>query len=92
MIARVAVWEPMPNDDRDWLIDATRDVPGVRAAYHLVDPATGNGLSVAIFDDEDAMKATREAITQRAAEIGWHDQPHPSPKSETLYQVLRSAT
>jgi hypothetical protein len=34
MIGRVAVWEPMPDDDRQWVIDAAKTVPGVRDAYH----------------------------------------------------------
>ena len=51
MIARVAIWEPMPDDDRQWVIDAAKTVPGVLDAYHLIDPVTGNGLSVAFFDD-----------------------------------------
>ncbi|MFY9913261.1 MAG: hypothetical protein WAK18_01245 [Nocardioidaceae bacterium] len=28
MIARVAVWEPMPDDDRQWVIDAARIFEG----------------------------------------------------------------
>ena len=52
MIARVAVWEPMPEDDRQWVIDAAKTVPGVLDGYHLVDPITGNGLSIAFFDDD----------------------------------------
>ena len=52
MIARVAVWEPMPDDDRQWVIDAAKTVPGVLDTYHLVDPDTGNGLSIAFFDDD----------------------------------------
>ena len=52
MFARVAVWEPMPDDERQWVIDAMKTVPGVLSAYHLVDPATGNGLSVGFFDDD----------------------------------------
>jgi hypothetical protein len=91
MIARVAVWEPMPDDDRDWVLDAAAGVPGVHGAYHLVDPATGNGLSVAFFEDEAAAAAAREAIVQRAQEIGWHNTPHPAPVSETIYQVMRHA-
>jgi hypothetical protein len=35
MIARVATWEPMPGDDRQWVIDAAKTVPGVLDAYHL---------------------------------------------------------
>lgn len=34
MIARIEVWEPMPDDDRQWVIDAAKAVPGVRDAYH----------------------------------------------------------
>ncbi|MFG2052718.1 hypothetical protein ACGFI9_01685 [Micromonospora sp. NPDC048930] len=79
----------MPTDDRDWVIEASAAVPGLRAAYHLVDPETGNGLSIAIFDDEEAAQAAGAAIRRRAEEIGWHDQPHPRFTSETFYQVLR---
>jgi hypothetical protein len=52
VIARVAVWKPMPVDDRQWVIDAAKTVPGVLDAYHLIDPATGNGLSIAFFEDD----------------------------------------
>ena len=89
MIARIAVWEPMPDDDRQWVIDAAKAVPGVMNAYHLVDPATGNGLSVAFFEDDTDAAAVRAAIETRATEIGWNDVPRPAPKSETIYRVLR---
>lgn len=89
MIARVAVWEPMPSDDRDWVIDAAGTTPGVRATYHLIDPDTGNGLSIAIFDDEEAAQAAGAAIRRRAEEIGWNDQPRPRFTAETIYNVLR---
>jgi hypothetical protein len=52
MIARVAVWEPMPDDERQWVIDAAKTVPGVLNGYHLLDPVTGNGLSIALFEDD----------------------------------------
>ena len=91
MIARVAVWEPMPTEDRSWVVDAAATVPGVHATYHLVDPKTGNGLSVALFDDEQAAEAAHAAIQQRGEEIGWHDQPRPQPSSVTVYEVLRHA-
>jgi len=91
MFARVAVWEPMPTDDRQWVLDAAKTVTGVRNAYHLIDPATGNGLSIALFDDDVDVAAVRNAITRRAEEIGWHDQPRPAPTSETIYRVLRSS-
>jgi hypothetical protein len=89
MIARIAVWEPMPNDDRQWVIDAAKSVPGVHDAYHLVDPATGNGLSIAFFEDTVDVAAVKAVIAEKATEIGWNDVPRPAPKSETIYQVLR---
>ena len=88
-IARVAVWEPMPDDDRQWVIDAAKTVPGVLDAYHLVDPATGNGLSIALFEDTVNVAEVKAAIGEKATEIGWNDVPRPSPKSETIYRVLR---
>ncbi|WP_280641180.1 hypothetical protein [Streptomyces afghaniensis] len=66
----------MPTDDRDWVLDAAATVPGVHGAYHLVDPATGNGLSIAFFEDEAAAHAVREAIEKRAEKIGWNSAPH----------------
>ena len=89
MIARVAVWEPLPDDDRQWVIDAAKTVPGVLDAYHLVDPSTGNGLSIAFFDDGVEVAQVKAAIAQKAEEIGWNDVPRPAPKSETLYRVVR---
>ncbi|MCX5559947.1 hypothetical protein [Streptomyces sp. NBC_00038] len=91
MIARVAVWEPMPTDDRGWVLEAAATVPGVHGAYHLIDPATGNGLSIAFFEDEVAAQAAREAIEKRAEEIGWHNTTHPAPASQTIYNVIRDA-
>lgn len=81
----------MPTDDRNWLVDATKDVPGVVAGYHLIDPLTGNGLSVSIYEDEEALAATKAAIEQAVKETGWSDQPHPAPKSVTMYEVMRSS-
>jgi hypothetical protein len=90
MIARVAVWEPMPDDDRQWVIDAAKTVPGVLSAFHLRDPATGNGLSIALFDDDVDVAQVKAAISEKALEIGWNDIPRPSPVSETIYTVIRS--
>lgn len=90
MIARVAVWEPMPDDDRQWVIDAAKNVAGVLSAYHLLDPATGNGLSIAFFDDGVDVTQVKAAIAEKALEIGWNDAPRPSPMYETIYRVIRS--
>lgn len=90
MIARVAVWEPTPVDDRQWVIDAAKTVPGVLDAYHLVDRTTGNGLSSAFFEGTLDVADVKAALDKKASEIGWNDVPRPAPKSETIYTVLRS--
>ena len=89
MIARVARWEPMPDDDRGWVIEAAKTVPGVRDAYHLVDPNTGDGLSIAFFDDDVDVAEVKTAIASKAQQIGWNDVPRPAPKSGTIYRVIR---
>ncbi len=66
MIARVAVWEPMPDDDRQWVIDGT-DSSSVLGAYHLVDPVTGNGRSIAFMNDELDVERVKAAIEVKAS-------------------------
>jgi hypothetical protein len=90
VFARVAVWERMPTEDRSWVLDAVKSVPGVRETFHLRDPETGNGLSVAFYDTREAIGAAHAAVEQRAREIGWHGQERPGPASVTVYEVLRS--
>lgn len=89
MFARVAVWRPMPQDDRQWVIDAAKSVPGVLDGYHLIDPETGDGLSIAFFEDDVDVSAVKAAIYAKGQEIGWHDQPRPAPECETIYRVIR---
>ena len=89
MIARVAVSEPMPDDDRQWVIDAAKTVPGVLDTYHLVDLNTGNGLSIAFFDDDVEVDHVKAVIAGKAKEIGLKDVPRPAPRSETIYRVVR---
>lgn len=46
MIAKVAVWEPMPTDDRQWVIDAAKTVPGYlrRTTLLAQDHSTHSGV------------------------------------------------
>ncbi len=78
----------MPDDDCP-VIDAARTVPGVLDAYHLVDPRTGDGLSVAFFEDDMDVAEVRTAIAKKADEIGWHDVTRSAPEGETIYRVVR---
>ena len=89
MFARFAEWEPMLGDDRQWGIDAARAEPHVLDAHHLVDPTTGNGLSIAFFDDDVDLAGVQAAISTKAQEIGWNDVLRPASKGETIYLVVR---
>ncbi|MGI8955194.1 MAG: hypothetical protein ACR2FL_11600 [Nocardioidaceae bacterium] len=79
----------MPEDDRQWVIDAAKSVPGVLDAYHLVDPKTGDGLSIAFFEEDVDVSAVKAVISLRAEDIGWNKEQRPAPESETIYRVLR---
>lgn len=60
----------MPDDDRQWVLDAAKTVPGVLDAHHLVDPTAGNGLSIASFEDDVNLGAVRAAVAPTAEELG----------------------
>ncbi len=74
---------------RPSVIDAAKSVPGVLDAYHLVDPKTGNGLSIAFFEDDVDVSTVKAAIAAKGQEIGWDNEPRPAPESETIYRVIR---
>lgn len=70
VIIRVARFAEASVDGREWITDALRGVPGIRAAYHAAIPGEAGYISVAIADDEQAMEAGTQAIAQRRAELG----------------------
>ena len=65
------MWEPLPDDERQWVIDAAKTVPGVLDDYHSVNPVSENGLSIAFFDDEVDVPEMKSAISKKADEISW---------------------
>lgn len=86
MIVRIATFEREPSDNRDWVIDALRGVPGVRAAYHVRHPELGTVLSISVFDDEAASERAHTAIAARAQEIGHQGYP---PDDIQIYHAVR---
>ena len=81
----------MPTEDRNWVLGSAADVAGFRATYHLRDPQTGNGVSIAVLNDAAALAALGAAMAARAQAVGWNDKPHPRFVSETTYEVLRGS-
>ena len=69
---------------RDWITDALREVPGIRACYHAA-PKEGPGyVSVAIGDDDAAFVAAEKALIARRLELGIESQ---GPDEIALYTV-----
>jgi len=69
MIIRIATFTVSP-DGRDWVTEALRNVPGVRAAYHAIRPGVDGYISVSIHDDEAAAQRGWHAIAARREELG----------------------
>jgi hypothetical protein len=69
------------------VIDAGKTVPGVLDAYHLVNPATGNGLSIAFFEDTVNVADVKAAIGKKSTRSGrtMSRAPLPSPRPPTRY-------
>lgn len=69
MLARVATFDALPEDLDDAAVDllraTVRDVPGYVAGFHMLDPKTRKALSVAVFEDRQAMERCREALEAR---------------------------
>ena len=69
MIARVATFDTLPDgfdDDAVGLLRETvKATPGYVAGFHLRDPKTNKALSVALFEDKEALARVREALAQR---------------------------
>jgi aspartate/tyrosine/aromatic aminotransferase len=86
MLVRIARFNTPPTDDRDWVIDALRPVPGVRAAYHAVDRETRAMLSISIYDDDAASEAALAAIRRAAEDRAHHGVP---PDEIRLCEVVR---
>jgi hypothetical protein len=69
MLARVATFDALPGDLNDGAVDLLREtvrqVPGYVAGFHLRDPNTGKALSVAVFEDRQALLRCRQALDAR---------------------------
>ena len=69
MIARVATFHTLPDDVDDDALGLLRETvkatPGYVAGFHLRDPNTNKGVSVAVFEDKDALARVRDALARR---------------------------
>lgn len=84
MIVRIANFDTLSLAGRGWVTDALRGVPGVRSVYHANQPDRPGYISVAVMDDEAALKASNDALTRRREELGL---PAQGPDRVELYEV-----
>jgi hypothetical protein len=70
------------------VLEALEGAEGFRGGYHLVDDASGDGMSISFWDDE-ACAAAGEQLVAAARPPGGDGGPGPSRVQ--LLKVLRSA-
>jgi hypothetical protein len=88
LIARLGYFESFDMTDREYVLEAIKDLAGFRGVYHLVEPGTGRALSISFFDSEDDANAAQQAVGA-AREAGGHGGP--SPDRVERWEVLRYA-
>jgi len=71
MFARVTVVQSSPDryDDavrviNERAVPGAGQIPGLKAAYWAVDRSSGKGVTFAVFETEEALKASEEQVRQ----------------------------
>ena len=71
MFARVTTFQSAPDRaeeetryTEEKLIPVTRQMPGFKGWYTLVERQTGKGLTITLWESEEAMRASEERATQ----------------------------
>ena len=71
MFARIGTWQGSPEELENWVARAGEEVkpnvqrqPGLGAAYWLVDRVGGKGLTITIWESEEAMHASEQFRSQ----------------------------
>jgi len=81
MFARVTVVQGSPDRYKDAVrvineraVPGARQLPGLVAAYWAVDQETGKGVTFAIFDSEESLRASEDLVRdlreRSVAEVG----------------------
>jgi hypothetical protein len=73
---------------REGLLASLKAIPGFAAAYFCLDPTSGKGLSVTLWDTEDALSASEDAIRRMSQTEG---AVVPNPSSVETFEVKYTA-
>jgi hypothetical protein len=87
MIARVGYFDGFDLRTRDWVLVALNGAEGFRGGYHLVDEATGDGMSISFWDDETSAAAGEQLVAAASPPGG---DGGPGPSRVQLLQVVRA--
>ena len=74
MFARIGTWLGSPENLQNWVARASevkenvQQQPGLAAAYWLSDREGGKGLTITIWESEEAMHASEQFRAQRQAQ------------------------
>lgn len=67
MFARIGTWRGTPEElerwivrSRDEVLPGVRQQPGIAAAYCFLDRERGTGLTITIWESEEAMRASEQ--------------------------------
>ena len=71
MFARVSTYSGAPDrvdesirEGREQIVPAVRQIRGCKGLLYLVDRSTGKAMSVTLWENEEAMRASEEAANQ----------------------------
>ena len=71
MFARIGTWQGSPEELENWVARAgevvkpqVQQVPGLQAAYWLVDREGAKGLTITFWESEEAMRASETFRSQ----------------------------
>jgi len=71
VFARVSTYSGAPDrvdesirEGREQIVPAVRQIPGCKGLLYLVDRSTGKAMSVTLWENEEAMRASEEAANQ----------------------------
>jgi hypothetical protein len=92
MLVRVARFRDQPERFAEgryrWVFDALLASRGFQAAYDVVDPSTGDSLSIGVFDDIESMRAAERAVGDERRRLGIAAHP---PDEVVVWDVVESA-
>jgi hypothetical protein len=92
MVVRVARFRHQPERFTGgryrWVLDALRDCDGFHAAYDVVDPSTGDSLSIGFFDNVASLRTAEKMVGKARRRLSIAASP---PDEVSIWDVVDQA-